>query len=131
MSKWNHLLEMSDEQIERLRRAAASGDPGAIASYERALQGSGRGGEIEAQRPYVTRQNVERLGHGQVLYHIRDRNRDGSPARWRVNGRVKLWKTRPDEFQVPIKHGMYDFDYITQLNGNEFFFREEDVPGAL
>ena len=32
---------------------------------------------------------------------------------WRRNGQTKTWKTRSDEFRVPVKYGMYDYDYIT------------------
>lgn len=33
---------------------------------------------------------------------------------WRRNGATKLWKTRPNEFRIPVKHGLYDHGYITQ-----------------
>ena len=52
------------------------------------------------------------LTHGTQLYHITQRNADGTPVRWRVNGAVKLWKTRPTEIEIPIKHGMKDYDYV-------------------
>lgn len=35
------------------------------------------------------------------------------PARWRRNGVTKTWKTRPTEFRIPVKFGMYAYDYIT------------------
>jgi len=53
---------------------------------------------------------------GQVLSMNYNKNSDGSCVRWRVNGKVKTWKTRPNEFKIPVKHGMYDFGYITQHN---------------
>jgi hypothetical protein len=31
----------------------------------------------------------------------------------RVNGKCKIWKTRPGEFQLPVKYGMYECGYIT------------------
>jgi hypothetical protein len=33
--------------------------------------------------------------------------------RWRRNGATKTWKTRPGEFRVPVKHGMYSYGYLT------------------
>ena len=33
---------------------------------------------------------------------------------WRRNGKTKLWKTRPTEYSIPVKHGLYRYDYITQ-----------------
>lgn len=40
--------------------------------------------------------------------------------KWRRNGKTKTWKTRPDEFKIPIKHGLYSFGYITQDNAHLF-----------
>lgn len=31
----------------------------------------------------------------------------------RVSGKCKTWKTRPDEFQLPVKYGIYENGYIT------------------
>ena len=47
-------------------------------------------------------------------------NADGTPKRYRRNGATKLWKTRPDDFKIPVKHGLYRFGYITQDNAQEF-----------
>lgn len=38
------------------------------------------------------------------------------PIRWRANGKCKTWKTRPEEFCLPVKHGLYDYGYITHDN---------------
>jgi hypothetical protein len=37
---------------------------------------------------------------------------------WRRNGATKLWKTRPNEFRVPVKFGMYAHGYIDHDNAN-------------
>lgn len=42
------------------------------------------------------------------------------PIHWRANGKCKTWKTRPDEFRLPIKHGLWDYGYITQDNAHLF-----------
>lgn len=47
------------------------------------------------------------LHHGQVLYHVRERNVDGTPLRARVNGALKVWKRRPWKFQLPMKVGFF------------------------
>jgi hypothetical protein len=47
--------------------------------------------------------------------------------RWRRNGATKLWKTRPDEFRIPVKYGLRDYSYITELNGHKFH-TEADCP---
>lgn len=42
------------------------------------------------------------------------------PRNWRRNGKTKVWKTRPDEFKIPIKHGMYSYGYIDNTNAHLF-----------
>jgi hypothetical protein len=47
--------------------------------------------------------------HVGAAVHLHDRfNADGTPMRARVTS-VKTWKTRPEEVEVHVKHGMYDF----------------------
>lgn len=36
--------------------------------------------------------------------------------RWRRNGMTKTWKTRPDEYSVPVKFGLYCYAHITELD---------------
>ena len=52
--------------------------------------------------------------------HVSVKNADGSPARCRSNGKCKTWKTRPAEFRLPVKHGLYDYFYIDQDNAGEW-----------
>lgn len=42
------------------------------------------------------------------------------PIRWRANGKCQTWKTRPNEFKLPIKHGLYDYGYLTHENAHLF-----------
>ena len=46
---------------------------------------------------------------------------------WRRNGKTKLWVTRPDEFRLPIKHGLYNYAYITQAEAYQVH-TAEDCP---
>ncbi len=39
---------------------------------------------------------------------------------WRANGQVKTWKRSPFRFRVPVKHGLYRYDAITDINGGAF-----------
>lgn len=58
-----------------------------------------------------------------VVFAMNDeQNADGSCKRWRVNGKVKRWKTRPNEFRIPVKRGMYEHGYITEKNIHMFHF---------
>jgi hypothetical protein len=38
----------------------------------------------------------------------------------RRNGATKTWKTRPGEFRIPVKYGMYEYFYITDKNADEW-----------
>lgn len=44
---------------------------------------------------------------------------------WRRNGKTKIWKTRPGEFRIPIKHGLYDYSYLTDKNAHLFHVASE------
>jgi hypothetical protein len=54
------------------------------------------------------------------LEHTTLTNRDGTPLRARSNGMVKVWKTRPGEFQLPAKYGLKQCFYITERNADEW-----------
>ena len=69
----------------------------------------------------VSRDNVETLGYRDILYHVTLKNANGTPLRCRVNGKVKLWKTRPNEFRLPVKYGLRECFYITETNGGEWY----------
>ena len=62
----------------------------------------------------ITLQQAKNLKHGDILHHTVNKNADGTPQRWRVNGMVKRWKRNPDRIQVPLKHGLYRYDYLTE-----------------
>lgn len=64
----------------------------------------------------ITLDQAKSLQYGDILYHRTNRNADGTAQRWRVNGKVKTWKTRPNSIRVPLKHGLYSYDYLTELD---------------
>lgn len=41
---------------------------------------------------------------------------------WHVrrNGKTKLWKTRPDDFKIPVKAGLRECGYIDYHNVDQF-----------
>ena len=75
----------------------------------------------------ITKEQAVNLYHGQVLYHGINRNADGTPERWRVNGKCKIWKTRPDEFRLPLKYGLKTCDYMDHTNSHLLFLTEEEA----
>ena len=44
---------------------------------------------------------------------------------WRANGKCQTWKTRPDEFKLPIKYGLKDYSYLTNSNCKDFHLSSE------
>jgi len=52
------------------------------------------------------------------LWHSRVSNKDGTPVRARINGKCIVWKTRPADFKLPVKHGLKDCFYITPANAH-------------
>ncbi len=68
----------------------------------------------------LTQEQAAGFYKGKKLYHKTARNADGTAKRCRVNGKLKTWKTRPDDWQLPVKHGLYDYFYITPSNASEW-----------
>ena len=70
----------------------------------------------------MTVAEVKSLQRGQILYHVRHKNADGSPQSWRVNGRVRMWKRDSQRVEVPLKHGLYSHGTLylhpAQQSGN-------------
>lgn len=46
-------------------------------------------------------------------------------VRVRVSGKCQIWKTRPNEFRLPVKYGLYENGAVTHLNGNDFHLVSE------
>ena len=68
----------------------------------------------------MTLEQAKNLKHGEILYHKFNRNADGTPQRWRVNGKVQTWKRSPERVRVPIKCGLYLHDEVNEKNLNSW-----------
>ncbi len=75
----------------------------------------------------ITIDQTKNLQYGQIIYYLGARNRDGSLARFRVNGKVQTWKTRPNDIRVPLRHGLYEFWALENHNLADFSLTEENV----
>lgn len=64
------------------------------------------------------------LSLGDIVYSLYYRNADQTPQRYRINGKVKTWKTRPEDIKIPVKRGLYEFGYLTPDNLNHFSLSE-------
>lgn len=62
----------------------------------------------------ITLEQAKKLEVGQVLHHAINKNADGTPQRWRVNGKVKTWKRDEKRVRVPVKNGLKNCDYLTE-----------------
>ena len=40
--------------------------------------------------------------------------------KWRRNGKTQTWKTRPNDFCLPIKYGLYSYGHMTHNNAHQF-----------
>lgn len=79
------------------------------------------GGDPYEQPPGVVNKAVCMAAHyNQTFYHRTEKNADGSPLRVRVSGRCKTWATRPDEYRLPVKYGLYQSLAITERNASEW-----------
>lgn len=68
----------------------------------------------------ITKEQALSLHHRQELVHVTYKDSRGAPVRCRVNGACKTWKTRPDEFQLPVKYGLRTCFYINAHNAAEW-----------
>ncbi len=79
----------------------------------------------------ITLEQAKELQHGTILYHARNRNADGSPQRWKVNGKVKIWKRSPDKVEVPLKHGLRSYGYLWEFNLPEMCLTEDEARESM
>jgi hypothetical protein len=71
----------------------------------------------------LTLERAKVLKHGEFIFIARKTKVENLPPileRWKVTGKVKLWKRSPDRVQVPIKHGMYSYGYLTEKSMDFF-----------
>ena len=43
-----------------------------------------------------------------------------SQTRARANGQCQTWKRDSERFRLPVKHGLYSYGEITDLNADQF-----------
>jgi hypothetical protein len=70
----------------------------------------------------LTFQKAVTLNH---FYHRWKRHKikgkeTGASLEVRRNGKTKTWKTRPGEFRIPVKYGLYEYFYIDNRNADEW-----------
>lgn len=86
----------------------------------------------------ITKQQAEALGNGTLHAEIHCEvvrqcirivgARGGvtmKVARVRPSGKCKTWKTRPNEFRLPVKFGLYENGAITHENAGSFHLADD------
>jgi len=68
----------------------------------------------------ITKEIAMSAKYRQEFHHISEKNADGTAVRCRVNGECKTWKTRPNEFRLPVKYGLKQCFYITEHNASDW-----------
>jgi hypothetical protein len=64
----------------------------------------------------ITLEQAKCLGFGDILYSVTIRNKQGEYKKWKVNGKVKTWVRDPERIYVPLKHGLYQYDRLTEYD---------------
>ena len=61
----------------------------------------------------MTLSEAKSLVVGSTVYHVSNKNADGTPQRWKVTS-VKTWKTMPNRVKVGLKNGLRNYDSVSQ-----------------
>lgn len=51
--------------------------------------------------------------------------KDDMGHRWRANGKCQVWVRSPERFKLPVKFGLWEYTYITELNAHRFEVYQE------
>lgn len=130
MSELSMLVEeagLRAETMEELQVACAKEllakiqRPAALQDVARMLNMHQRTRDELASMVWLTYEQAVALRHGDILHHVNKCNSDGTPMRVRVTGKCQTWKTRPGEFKLPVKYGMYESGYLTAANRTEWY----------
>jgi hypothetical protein len=68
----------------------------------------------------ITKEQAQALPYRAELWHVFLLDSQGKPVRCKVNGPCKTWKSRPEEFKLPVKHGLANHFNITEMNAGEW-----------
>lgn len=75
----------------------------------------------------ITKEDAVGASYRQNFYFLA---RDGKVKRVFVTGKCQTWKTRPNDFRLPIKFGLYENSAIYHYNAQYFFKTEEEAKQA-
>ena len=64
--------------------------------------------------------HTKRLGATNAIHH-----KARACITWRRNGKTQTWNTRPNDFRVPVKFGLFAYGSITREVAGHFYVPEE------
>lgn len=75
----------------------------------------------------VTKEQLQALQWGEVLHYGECKRIQGPRGGvtvqqevWRPFGKLQTWKTRPEEFRLPLKYGLYSYGDVTHRSAHAF-----------
>jgi hypothetical protein len=88
-----------------------------ITRHEQILSGEDKGTAIDIVPMSID--DIKRLQYGQrVLIHTGYFGQStGGIIHVKINGKPKVWKTRPNDVSVPIKYGLYEYNTVDYRDG--------------
>ena len=96
------------------------------------LSGDNKGNSIDVRPMTIDEVKALRSGMRVLVYTgYFGRNCLNGIIHVKVNGKPKVWKTRPDDVSVPIKYGLYEYETIDYRDGamsddNLWFAKEKE-----
>jgi hypothetical protein len=75
----------------------------------------------------ITKEIAMKAKHGNLFFHktLKQGSRGHRIAlRVRVTGKCQMWIRTPNEFRLPVKHGLYESWAITHDNCNEWMTKD-------
>lgn len=66
----------------------------------------------------VTKEQAVNARYRQEFY---TKGQNGKVYKVRVSGKCQTWKTRPEEFRLPVKYGLHESRAITDTNASSYF----------
>jgi len=79
----------------------------------------------------ITIEQAKQLKYRQIIFHCVNRNKDGTPQRWRINGSIKLWKRSPNKIEIPLKCGLRVYDHLTEKTLDLMCLTSEEALGKI
>lgn len=64
----------------------------------------------------LTKEECVNARLGEIFHHVTEKGCDNQPVRCRKSGITRTWKTRPNNFRMPVKYGLRVSFYIDQDN---------------